>query len=79
MWYPSFRPLWRSHSTRSAACRTPAAIRLRLELLEDRTVPSTFAAVTVSCLTGRILSSEEDQIVAMQEAVLPPAIRPLLE
>jgi Protein kinase domain len=38
-----------------------------------------FAAVTVSCLTGRILSSEQDQAVAMQEAVLPPAIRPLLE
>jgi hypothetical protein len=35
--------------------------------------------VTVSCLTGRILSNEQDQTVAMQEAVLPPAIRSLLQ
>jgi len=38
-----------------------------------------FAAVAATCLTGRILTSEEDQGVAMQEAALPPAIRPLLE
>jgi AAA domain/Protein kinase domain len=38
-----------------------------------------FAAVAISCLTGRILGSEQDQTVALQEAVLPPAIRSILE
>jgi serine/threonine protein kinase len=38
-----------------------------------------FAAVAISCLTGRILSNEQDQVVAIQEAALPPPIRPLLE
>lgn len=38
-----------------------------------------FAAVAVTCLTGRILESEEDLGTALQEAVLPPAVRPLIE
>ncbi|WP_407116116.1 AAA domain-containing protein [Bradyrhizobium sp. LMG 9283] len=38
-----------------------------------------FAAVALSCLTGRIFDSEEDPRVALQEAVLPSNIRVILE
>lgn len=38
-----------------------------------------FAAVALSCLTGRIFDSEEDPRVALQEAVLPGNIRAILE
>lgn len=38
-----------------------------------------FAAVAVSCVTGRILESDEDLGIAVQEAVLPAGIRPLIE
>ncbi len=37
-----------------------------------------FAAVAVSCVVGRILESEDDLAVALQEATLPSHIRPLL-
>lgn len=38
-----------------------------------------FAAVTLSCLTGRIFDSEDDPHVALQEAVLPSNIRAIFE
>jgi hypothetical protein len=38
-----------------------------------------FAAVAISCLTGRIFDSQDDLLAAMQEAVVPGAIRPVLE
>lgn len=38
-----------------------------------------FAAVAVSCVTGRILESDEDLGTALQEAVLPQTVRPLIE
>jgi hypothetical protein len=38
-----------------------------------------FAAVALSCLTGRIFDSEEDLLVALQEAVLPGNIRSIFE
>lgn len=38
-----------------------------------------FAAVAVSCVTGRILESAEDLGAALLEAVIPPAVRPLIE
>lgn len=38
-----------------------------------------FAAVALSCLTGRIFDREEDPLVALEEAVLPGDIRAILE
>lgn len=38
-----------------------------------------FAAVAVSCVTGRILENDEDLGTALQEAALPAAIRPIIE
>lgn len=38
-----------------------------------------FAAVAVSCVTGRILESDEDLGIALQEAPLSPIVRPLIE
>lgn len=38
-----------------------------------------FAAVAVSCVTGRILECDADLGTALQEAILPPGIRPLIE
>lgn len=38
-----------------------------------------FAAVALSCVTGRIFKSQGDLMAALQEAVLPAAIRPILE
>ncbi|WP_439924384.1 AAA domain-containing protein [Nitrobacter sp. JJSN] len=38
-----------------------------------------FAAVALSCLTGRIFDREEDPMVALQEAVLPGNIRAIFE
>ena len=38
-----------------------------------------FAAVAVSCVTGRHLDSEEELLAALHEAVLPATVRPVLE
>lgn len=38
-----------------------------------------FAAVALSCLTGRAFDNEEDPLVAVQEAALPGNVRSLLE
>lgn len=38
-----------------------------------------FAAVALSCVAGRIIDSHEDIATALHEAVLPEAIRPILE
>jgi hypothetical protein len=38
-----------------------------------------FAAVAVSCVAGRIITSHEDIQTALQEAALPKEIRPILE
>lgn len=38
-----------------------------------------FAAVAVSCVTGRHLDNEEELFAALQEAVLPAEVRPVLE
>jgi hypothetical protein len=38
-----------------------------------------FAAVALSCVTGRIFDSVEDPLVALQEAILPGSIRAILE
>jgi hypothetical protein len=38
-----------------------------------------FAAVAVSCVAGRIITSHEDIQTALQEATLPKEIRPILE
>lgn len=38
-----------------------------------------FAAVSLSCVTGRTFDSDADLGVALQEATLPPAVRPIIE
>lgn len=38
-----------------------------------------FAAVALSCITGRIFDSDQDLDVALVEATLPKSIRPILE
>jgi len=38
-----------------------------------------FAAVALSCITGRTFDSDEDLVVALQEAVLPLGVRPIVE
>jgi len=51
MWLPSILAFWRSrsnqaHRLRGASDRRPASVRLSVEVLEDRTVPSFLAPVT---------------------------------
>jgi len=38
-----------------------------------------FAAVALSCVTGRTFDTDEDLRVALQEATLPSAVRPIIE
>ncbi|UAB88708.1 protein kinase [Ruegeria sp. SCSIO 43209] len=38
-----------------------------------------FAAVAISCVAGRIITSDDDIRIAQQEAVLPREIRPILD
>lgn len=38
-----------------------------------------FAAVAVSCVAGRVISGDDDIATALEEAALPPAIRPIIE
>ncbi|MEP3114143.1 AAA domain-containing protein [Nisaea sp.] len=38
-----------------------------------------FAAVALSCVTGRIINSQEDIATTLQEATLPKDVRPILE
>jgi hypothetical protein len=54
MWFPLLSALWRSRSANRLARRKQPSVRLTVEVLEDRTLPSAYTAANVSQLIASI-------------------------